>query len=48
MNFFLTVPRFGKNETGNAAQNLFLWALLHNRVEMAKIFWRIGRVMTHV
>jgi hypothetical protein len=26
------------------AQNLFLWAILYNRIETAKIFWRIGQV----
>jgi hypothetical protein len=24
-------------------KNLFVWALLMNRIEIAKIFWRIGR-----
>lgn len=34
---------FGVEETGNASQNLFFWAILHNRIEIAKIFWRVGR-----
>lgn len=24
--------------------NLFLWAVLSNRIEIAKIFWRLGKV----
>jgi hypothetical protein len=24
--------------------NLFFWALLFNRIETAKIFWKIGKV----
>jgi hypothetical protein len=25
--------------------NLFLWAILLNRIEIAKIFWQIGQVL---
>lgn len=27
-----------------AAQNLFFWSLLFNRIEIAKIFWKMGDV----
>jgi hypothetical protein len=40
----LLVRNFGIEESGNAAQNLFFWSLMHNRIEMAKIFWKNGRV----
>jgi hypothetical protein len=26
------------------AQNLFFWALVLNRVEIAKVFWQVGKV----
>lgn len=35
---------FGKNEVINPEQNLFLWALLLNRIEIAILFWQIGEV----
>jgi hypothetical protein len=35
---------FGKNEVRFPEQNLFLWALLLNRIEIAIIFWQIGEV----
>lgn len=28
----------------NEEFNLFLWAVLTNRIEIAKIFWRLGKV----
>ena len=28
----------------HAEMNLFLWALLLNRIEIAKIFWKLGEV----
>ena len=37
-------PHFGKNEVRYPEQNLFLWALLLNRIEIAIIFWQIGEV----
>lgn len=33
---------FGKNEVLYPEQNLFLWALFLNRIEIAMIFWQIG------
>lgn len=39
------VQKFGIEEVKSPLQNLFLWALLHNRTEIAKIFWRIGEVI---
>jgi hypothetical protein len=44
MILIILVENFGVEETGNASQNLFFWAILHNRIEIAKIFWRVGRV----
>ena len=32
------------NDRRYAAQNLFLWSLLYNRINVAKLFWRIGKV----
>ncbi len=32
---------FGKNEVLYPQQNLFLWALLLNRIDIAKLFWQI-------
>jgi hypothetical protein len=28
--------------------NLFVWAVLMNRIEIAKIFWRIGDVIKRI
>ena len=29
----------------NTEINLFVWAILLNRIEIAKIFWKIGKVL---
>ena len=34
---------FGNEEVKNPEQNLFLWALLLNRIHIAIIFWQIGQ-----
>ena len=39
---------FGTGEYIYPEQNLFIWALLMNRIEMAKIFWQIGEVIYFV
>ena len=36
------------NETENVIEpemNLFYWSVLTNRIEIAKIFWRLGKVI---
>ena len=38
---------FGTELVMNPAKNLFVWALLLNRIETAKIFWKIGEVGRH-
>jgi hypothetical protein len=35
---------FGKNEVLYPEQNLFLWGLLLNRIDIATLFWQIGEV----
>jgi len=37
-----TFSDFGTSEVTNPAQNLFLWALLLNRIQIATLFWQIG------
>lgn len=33
-----------KSNIKDSIQNLFIWALIYNRFEIAKIFWRMGQV----
>lgn len=33
---------FGRDKVDYPAQNLLLWALFHNRIGLAKIFWQMG------
>ena len=40
----MKTEKYQFNEKESASQNLFLWALLHNRMEIARIFWRTGKV----
>ena len=38
-------PKFLVDDSKNEPEiNLFVWALLLNRIELAKIFWKIGKV----
>jgi hypothetical protein len=44
------IPEFEKSENCDLTVeypelNLFLWAVLRNRLEIAKIFWRCGQVV---
>lgn len=34
---------FGYSEVDNPEQNLFIWALLLNRIQIATLFWQIGQ-----
>lgn len=34
--------------TPHPEMNLFLWSLLMNRIEMAKVFWKIGQVKLYI
>lgn len=40
------IPTNNTVEITDAEMNLFLWAILSNRIEIAKIFWRLGKVFT--
>ena len=45
--FFLPDGKEADNANVNEPElNLFLWAVVSNRVEIAKIFWRLGKVET--
>ena len=41
-NDYLVIVSFGSKDVKYPELNLFVWALLLNRIELAKIFWRIG------
>lgn len=45
-NFYFLPDRFyqSSEDKCDAELNLFLWAILSNRIEIAKIFWRLGKV----
>ena len=34
-----------KDLTTDPTRNLFYWAILSNRIEIAKIFWQLGKVI---
>ena len=44
LNFFLENKDFGYEKVEFPEQNLFLWALLMNRIDIAKLFWQTGEV----
>ena len=35
---------FGSSLVMHPEHNLFFWAIVMNRIEIAKIFWKIGEV----
>lgn len=39
---FPVEANFGKVDVPHPEQNLFLWALLLNRIDIAHLFWQIG------
>ena len=42
-------PKFLADDSKNEPEiNLFVWALLLNRIELAKIFWKIGKVNKNI
>lgn len=43
--FLKIVSHIFQNLVDHPIQNLFLWAVLLNRIEIAKIFWQIGQVI---
>jgi hypothetical protein len=42
--FLIENKEFGYEKVEFPEQNLFLWALLMNRIDIAKLFWQTGEV----
>jgi hypothetical protein len=42
--YLIADKKVGVEEVKFPEHNLFVWALLLNRIEIAKIFWQIGEV----
>lgn len=48
IDFNLIVSHIFKNLVEHPIQNLFMWAIFLNRIEIAKIFWQIGQVKIRI
>ena len=36
--------KFWDSQNNEPEQNLFYWCILSNRIEIAKLFWKLGKV----
>ena len=43
--FFLPIDKKDNEPVNEPELNLFIWAVLKNRIGIAKIFWRLGKVI---